>query len=222
MSPGTPRLPLVWIERGLVALGIVLLGLVLRSCVVAHAFQSAASRELDAERSLVGPPEALAPGGARGRLIGRLEIPRLALSAIVAEGAGNATLDRAIGHLPRTALPGDPGNCALAGHRDTFLRGIGSTRAGDRIRLVTPRATYVYRVDWTRVVGPERVDVVGATKQPCLTLVTCYPFHVIGPAPRRYVVRALEVASYREAPPKPSGGWLSALRTLFAKASRSS
>lgn len=219
MSPVTRRVPLVWIERGLIALGIVLLGLVLRSCLVAHAFQIAAARELEQADRVVGPPD---PGRPLGRLIGRLEIPRLGLSAIVADGTGNATLERAIGHLPSTARPGEPGNCALAGHRDTFLRGIGAARRNDVIRMVTPRATYLYRVDWTRVVGPDRVDMVGATPRRSLTLVTCYPFHVIGPAPRRYVVRAVEVASYREGPPKEPAGWLSVLRTFFAKTSRSS
>src|ERR1700694_616289 len=57
-----------------------------------------------------------------GGLIGRIEISRLGLSAMVIEGTSGTTLRRAVGHIPGTAQPGQPGNVGISGHRDTFFR----------------------------------------------------------------------------------------------------
>jgi sortase A len=56
--------------------------------------------------------------------------------------------------------------------------------------LTTLNGTYRYRVDSTRVVGPEDTEVLGAKADDILTLVTCYPFYFVGPAPKRFIVRA--------------------------------
>lgn len=132
-------------------------------------------------------------------VLGRIEIERLGITAIVAEGWDEATLKRAVGHITPTARPGAPGNCALAGHRDTFLRGLGGVRTDDVIRFVTPESTYTYRVEWTEVVEPRQVDVLHATETRSLTLLTCYPFTYVGHAPRRFVVRASQVGAVARA-----------------------
>jgi sortase A len=123
-------------------------------------------------------------------VIGRLSIPRLNVSGMVAEGVSERTLDRAIGHLPGTSFPGEPGNAALAGHRDTFFRGLARVRRGDRIRVRTADGAFTYRVARAEVVSPRDVQVLSDRKHPTLTLVTCYPFHWIGPAPKRWIVQA--------------------------------
>jgi len=125
-----------------------------------------------------------------GDLVGRLEAPRLGLRVIVAEGIANATLRHAVGHVPGTALPGQKGNVALAGHRDLAFRRLRDVREGDTMRLVTPGGSYDYMVESAAVVGPQRADLLDPTPQPTLTLVTCYPFFMVGPAPQRFVVRA--------------------------------
>lgn len=122
--------------------------------------------------------------------VARLEIPRLKLSAIVREGDGSQTLRIAVGHLPGTALPGTAGNVCLAAHRDGFFRGLARLGKGDAVTLATRTGTFAYRVDSARVVSPDDVSVLSPTPRPTLTLVTCYPFAWIGPAPRRYVVTA--------------------------------
>ena len=129
----------------------------------------------------------------RSGLIGRIEIPRLGLSAIVAEGTDGRTLRHAVGHVSRTALPGETGNVALAGHRDTFFRGLSEVRQGDRVRIITPDGRFVYRVESKNVVGPENTEVLASSATPTLTLITCYPFQFVGAAPERYVVRAREI-----------------------------
>ena len=99
-----------------------------------------------------------------------------------------------MGHIETTALPGRPGNVGLAGHRDTFLRGLGEVRENDLIRFVTLRGTFDYRVEWGAVVEPGRVDVLDSTAIQSITLVTCYPFQAVGPAPQRFVVRGRQVS----------------------------
>ena len=132
------------------------------------------------------------PRAGRG-LIGRIQIPRLGLSAIVREGVDDRTLRRAVGHVPDTARPGDAGNVAFAAHRDTFFRPLKKIRVGDRIRVSTPDRDFDFVVSETRVVAPDDVSVLAPTPESALTLITCYPFEMTGPAPDRFIVRATAV-----------------------------
>jgi sortase A len=136
-----------------------------------------------------------APGAATHGLIGRIEIPSLQLSVMVMEGIGRTTLRRGIGHIPGTALPGQPGNVGLAGHRDTFLRPLKDLKANDVIRFSTPRGDFTYAVESLRIVAPDDTGVLAASGENVLTLVTCYPFYYVGPAPKRWIVRARQVLS---------------------------
>ncbi|MFN0172717.1 MAG: class D sortase [Bryobacteraceae bacterium] len=132
---------------------------------------------------------AIAPNG----LIGRIEVPRIGLSAVVFEGTGRRTLRRAVGHIPGTPLPGAPGNIGLTGHRDTFFRPLRNVRPDDIITLHTLQGNYRYRVMSTRVVSPRDVAVLDPSTNEILTLVTCHPFYFAGPAPDRFIVRAERV-----------------------------
>lgn len=132
----------------------------------------------------------------RGDLVGRLDIPRLHLSAIVLEGDDDGTLKLGVGHVPGTALPGRPGNVALAAHRDSYFRPLKGIRRADVIEVTTPSRAYRYRVDSVRIVAPDAVEVLRDSAAPSLTLVTCYPFGWIGNAPKRFVVRASRVDTH--------------------------
>jgi sortase A len=146
-----------------------------------------AQRPAAASRDL--PPASKPP--VTGELIGRVDIPRLRLSAAVAEGDDDKTLGKAVGHLPDTPLPWDRrGNVGLAAHRDGLFRALGGIRLGDEVRVVTRRGEYHYRVRKTHIVDPDDVWVLAPTKVPTVTLITCYPFSFIGNAPRRFVVQA--------------------------------
>jgi sortase A len=125
-------------------------------------------------------------------LLGLIEIPRLDTASIVEEGVETSTLWKAVGHIPGTALPGERGNAVLAAHRDTYFSGLGDLKVGDLVSFKSPTATYSYRVESTRIVEPDDGSVLSGSKEPILTLVTCYPFHHIGTAPQRYVVTARE------------------------------
>ncbi|MGH9672397.1 MAG: class D sortase [Bryobacteraceae bacterium] len=125
-----------------------------------------------------------------GDVLGRIEIPGAGVSAIVVEGVDEAVLRTAVGHVPTTALPGESGRIALAGHRDTFFRGLRNAKPGDLVRLTTPADVYDYRIVSAQVVEPDRVDVIAPTAEPALALITCHPFTYTGNAPFRYVVHA--------------------------------
>jgi sortase A len=134
------------------------------------------------------------PPAAANGLIGRIEIPRLRLSAMVMEGIDTTTLRRAVGHIPGTALPGQSGNVALSGHRDTFFRPLKDLRIKDEIRFSTLSGDFDYEVESLTVVGANDVGVLAASHENVLTMVTCYPFFYVGAAPKRFVVRARQVA----------------------------
>ena len=205
-----PRLRYRQLQGALLIVGFFFLALWSRTEFDSRAFQSSESQRFEAAlrdiapgvsevaasgAEYAGPPAPGPPEPATGEqsVLGRIEIPRLRITAMVAEGSDARTLGRAIGHITWTALPGTPGNCALAGHRDTFLRGLGGARANDVIRIVTLDSTYTYQVEWSEVVEPGRVDLLDSTATRSLTLITCYPFVFVGHAPRRFVVRARQV-----------------------------
>lgn len=140
------------------------------------------------------PAESLAIPGPGDVPLGRIEISRIGIAAMVMEGTDYTTLRHAVGHIPRTALPGQQGNVAIAGHRDTFFRGLRNVRLDDVITLTTLQGSYRYRVDSTLVVEPREIWVLKDTGGATLTLVTCYPFNFVGPAPQRFIVRARKIS----------------------------
>src|SRR6185295_12168231 len=121
---------------------------------------------------------------------GRIEVPRLGVSAVIRAGTDARTLRLAVGYIPGTALPGENGNLGLAGHRDTFFRKLRDINPDDEIRVTTKDGVFRYYVQRTNIVMPEDVWVLNETAYPALTLVTCYPFTYIGSAPQRFIVRA--------------------------------
>jgi sortase A len=173
-----------WVERACLAIGVVCLSWIGLGQLEAASFR----RYLESTS-----PELTKTDARRAHpvLVGRLEIPRLGVSDLIAEGDDDRTLGAAIGHLPDTALPWEPGNSALAGHRDTVFRPLRDLRIGDRLRIVTTRGTFDYRVFEMLIVDPEETWVLAPSSERVLTLVTCYPFTYIGSAPKRFVVRAI-------------------------------
>ncbi|MGA2116737.1 MAG: class D sortase [Bryobacteraceae bacterium] len=197
---------LKWAQRALFACAVLLLGYCGFALADTWIFQRRETMDLDRllseRRSAAGStaqPEFHishkgVPAAAMHGLIGRIEIPRLLFSAIVVEGVDSTNLRRAVGHIPGTALPGEPGNVGLAGHRDTFFRTLKDLGPGDEIQLSTPGATFKYVVELLVVVEPDNVGVLAPSAENVLTLVTCYPFSYIGAAPRRWIVRARQVS----------------------------
>lgn len=83
-----------------------------------------------------------------------LRIPRIGIRVPVAEGISKSgVLNKGyVGHYPRTAQPGQGGNFALAGHRNTHgepFRRINRLGDGDELVVETKKAIYTYVVDKT-------------------------------------------------------------------------
>src|SRR5215208_6459738 len=155
-DPPRTRRGLRILERVLLVIGIVCLGYFGYVSAETALYQAYENRELDAILASVPAVPAVPapvddvlpprPQPAPGSLLGRLEIPRLRVSAIVRAGSDARTLRLAIGHIGGTALPGERGNVGLAAHRDTFFRRLGDIRPDDEVRLVTRDGTFTYRV----------------------------------------------------------------------------
>jgi sortase (surface protein transpeptidase) len=133
-----------------------------------------------------------------------LKIPRLGsdFSRVVVEGSGQDQLAQGPGHYVGTAMPGQPGNVAIAGHRvgkgSPFLD-LDTLRPGDAIVVETENYWFTYRVlgnpatgDFStdpsgipgqEIVLPTALDVIAPTPDALgsaptgnyLTLTTCHP-----------------------------------------------
>jgi LPXTG-site transpeptidase (sortase) family protein len=183
--------------------GIGLLALAYSGFVFADArvYQAFQARKFTQASPLVEPHIAL-----QGEVLGALLVPRLGLKVIVVQGDSAANLRRAVGHLSTSALPGEWGNVALAGHRDTFFRPLRNAQVGDEIDFTTAQQRLMYVVDSIQIVAPNDIEVLAPITGRHLTLITCYPFYFVGPAPKRFIVRAHEVDTIvREAIEKVGG-----------------
>jgi len=125
-----------------------------------------------------------------GEVIGEIQVPRLGLSAMVVQGVSASSLRHAVGHMAKSALPGEWGNVALAGHRDTLFRPLREIQVGDEIRFKTIKQNFKYVVESMEVVTPTNIQVLKPTSGHDLTFITCFPFYYVGPAPKRFIVRA--------------------------------
>src|SRR5450631_2247159 len=119
-----------------------------------------------------------------------LRIPTLHLEVPLLEGTDAVTLNRGVGRIAGTSLLGQGGNIGIAGHRDGFFRRLKDIRTGDAIEVVEISGTDVFIVDQIRITSPADVSVLRPRAKHSLTLVTCYPFYFVGPAPSRYIVEA--------------------------------
>ena len=106
------------------------------------------------------------------------------------DSIGETALNRGAGHVSGTALPGSDGNIAIAGHRDGFFRSLKDVEVGAEIVVTSHRGSRSFLVFELLIVDPLDVCVLDPTEETMLTLVTCYPFYFVGPAPERFIVRA--------------------------------
>jgi len=153
-----------------------------------HVYQALETKKFR-QAGLLSEPHILVEGEA----IGEIHVPRLGFNAIVVQGDSRANLRRAVGHISKSALPGEWGNVVLAGHRDTFFRPLRDIRLGDRIDFNTSEHSFEYVVESIEVVAPNDIQVLQPSTGRDLTFVTCFPFYFVGPAPKRFIVRAREV-----------------------------
>jgi sortase A len=195
------RTILRWSRDALLVVGVLILGYCGFVLIDAKVYQASEARRFQQQIKDFHP--AIAGEGrvrevsihpSTGNALGEIELTRIGVTAMILEGTDERTLRRAVGHIPGTPLPGQPGNVAIAGHRDTFFRALRNVREDDEITLMTLDGSYRYRVDSIKVVAPKDTEVLANSGGDFLTLVTCYPFYFVGPAPKRFIVRAQRIS----------------------------
>jgi sortase A len=180
--------PVRWTSNLLLMGGIAAIGYAASILAIGEAYQTLELRRFNHEVILAEPRVPLI-----GEAIGEIQIPSVGLQAVIVHGASPQILRLGVGHLPETPMPGEPGNIALAGHRDTYFRSLRRVQPGDTITLRSSAGTFQYQVDTTSVVSPQDVGVLLPSERNELTLVTCFPFDYLGSAPNRFIVRAFQV-----------------------------
>lgn len=125
-----------------------------------------------------------------GEKIGILSIPKLQQSLPIYEGTTKEVLKKGVGHVVSSVLPGEKNNSILSGHRDTVFRKLGELELNDSLIVATRNGNFLYKVKKIRIVDKNDRTVMVPKRKATLTLITCFPFRFIGPAPKRYVVEA--------------------------------
>lgn len=151
-------------------------------------------------RTRTAEPERARPAYREGEVIGQLHLPRLEQRIAILEGTGRAELRQGAGHDAASAAPGASGNSVLAGHRDTVFRSLGKLETGDTLELETADGVFIYEVTGSRIVDKEARGAIKPSREPVLTLITCYPFSYTGPAPERYLLSAKLISSRKPEP----------------------
>jgi LPXTG-site transpeptidase (sortase) family protein len=161
---------------------------------------AAATGNTAACQSASGAGRAAAPDGL-------LEAPSLALVAPVLQGASDAVLSDAVGHVTTSVWPGQPGTSVLSAHDVTWFSGITGLRPGDVVRYVTPCRTYSFRVTSHAIV--QAGAPVFTTRGARLVLDTCYPLDALYVTSTRYLVYATLMESSPTHPfsPPPRESW---------------
>lgn len=125
-------------------------------------------------------------------VIGIIQIKKVKVKSPIIEGVSESNLNAGIGHIPGTAMPGDPGNCALAGHRSytfgKFFNRLDKLEISDEIVITTKKEDLVYEVNKIHVVTPDDTSVLkGSKDENLITLITCTPIYI---ASHRLIVEA--------------------------------
>ncbi|MGE5628949.1 MAG: class D sortase [Solirubrobacterales bacterium] len=138
-----------------------------------------------------GPTDSTSQVKIEGNSLGIVSIPKIEMEAVFCEGVDMETLKYALGHFPGTAVPGEKGNCCIAGHRSytysQYFNRLDELKSGDEIKITTKRETYTYIVYDSFIVDPSHTEVLNTTKDCELTLVTCTPIRI---ATQRLIVKA--------------------------------
>lgn len=109
----------------------------------------------------------------------RIQIPALDIDAPVVQGDGWEQLKKGVAQHLGTADPGQDGNVVLSAHNDVFgeiFRHLDRLQEGDEVIVYTNERAFVYVVQQTQVVEPTQVEVMAATQEPVVTLISCYPY----------------------------------------------
>jgi sortase A len=126
----------------------------------------------------------------KGEVIGKITLDRLHKSYPIIEGTDTSQLAKGVGHYSASVFPGEMGNSVLAGHRDSVFRKLGELELNDHILFETKAGSFTYVVTGSKIVEVDDTSVFLSGDESTITLITCYPFHYVGNAPKRYLLYA--------------------------------
>jgi sortase A len=114
------------------------------------------------------------------KVLGRIKIDSASINLLLVEGSSSKDLNWGAGHMTATPMPGQTGNCAIAGHRNytfgSYFSRLGELQIGDSITVEYNGGTYTYKAYEILTVLPDDTSVLGQTKDhSILTLITCTP-----------------------------------------------
>ena len=121
----------------------------------------------------------------------RIQIPAIGVDHPVVQGDGYEQLKKGVGQYIGSPNPGQDGNIVLSAHNDVFgeiFRDLDRLKKGDQIILFTSQQTYTYVVEKSQIVEPTQVEVMAPTREPVVTLISCYPYLVDN---KRIVISAI-------------------------------
>ena len=111
----------------------------------------------------------------------RIQIPAINVDAQIVAGDTWEQLKKGVGQHVGSANPGERGNLVLSAHNDVFgeiFRYLDQLKPGDEVIIYSGPQRYRYVISGARVVAPTQTDVMAATNEPSLTLISCYPYLV--------------------------------------------
>ena len=114
-----------------------------------------------------------------GDEIGIIEIKSVNLKNVIVESTDKKYLNHHVCHFENSAMPGEDGNFALAGHSSTYyynqvFNALHKVKIGDEIIIKTINDEFTYTITETIVVESDEIEVLDQdmTKKE-ITLVTC-------------------------------------------------
>lgn len=123
--------------------------------------------------------------------VARIEVPRLAKSAVVLHGSSGQALAFGPGHVELTPAAGEIGTAVYSAHRDTHFAFVADMRIGDDVRVTRwDGARFRFRVTHTSVVHWDASGLDPLAPGRRLVLATCWPLNAKTAGPLRYLVHA--------------------------------
>lgn len=114
-----------------------------------------------------------------GDEIAIIEIESVNLKNVIVESTDNKYLKHHVCHFQNSAMPGEDGNFALAGHSSTYyynqvFNEVHKVKVGDEIKITTIDDEFIYTITETKVVEADEIEVLDQdTSKKEITLVTC-------------------------------------------------
>jgi sortase A len=120
----------------------------------------------------------------------QIQIPSISVDAPVVQGDGWEQLKKGVAQHAGSADPGQLGNMVVSAHNDVFgeiFRDLDQLERGDQIIIYTPQHSFTYIITNIQIVKPTDTEVMAATPNPTVTLISCYPYMIDN---QRIVVQA--------------------------------